>query len=317
VYLPLAEPLYDSGLFVLCCEWCIRTFNADPKVKSKAQKMFGYGDNPNAFVQSWNEGQCVDVVLNPEDIEPVTSSTTERDEDTAIKPSDSPSQEGVTVFDWFSNSGEWENHLSDLEELGYVFLDKKDGRLYFQTPDGDHSPGKQDGNIKDGVVFIHSKGSAPFENGKGYSIPQFFAGALYGDIGKKGLAKFAKRYLRIMPIRNGGKTGNAVLDSFLERIEEVSFSNSKSAYLNHTDYYVGCIDHLLKTARDHKWDIAMKNEAPFFSRVSIGYALIRDCFGTFCSWSGCDRGYPTTSSKTTYSSKNYWTSSPVKPGSQC
>jgi len=54
VYLPLSEPLYDSGIFVLLCEWCIRTFNADPKVKSKAQKMFGYGDNPNAFVKSWN-----------------------------------------------------------------------------------------------------------------------------------------------------------------------------------------------------------------------------------------------------------------------
>jgi len=87
VYLILSEPLTDSDTFVLLCEWCIRTFNADQKVKSKAQKLFGYGDNPHAFVKIWNEGQCVDIVLNEDDIAPVTPSTPEVKEDTAVDPS--------------------------------------------------------------------------------------------------------------------------------------------------------------------------------------------------------------------------------------
>ena len=47
VYLPLFVLLHDGNKFVLFCEWCIDTFGADPKVKSKAQKIFGYGDKRN------------------------------------------------------------------------------------------------------------------------------------------------------------------------------------------------------------------------------------------------------------------------------
>jgi len=47
VHLPLFVLLHDSDKFVLFCEWCIDTFGADPKVKSKAQKIFGYGDKRN------------------------------------------------------------------------------------------------------------------------------------------------------------------------------------------------------------------------------------------------------------------------------
>jgi hypothetical protein len=106
VYLILSEPFTDSDTFVLLCEWCIRTFNADQKVKSKAQKLFGYGDNPHAFVNSWNEGQCVDIVLNEDDIAPVTPPTPEREESTPIDPLDNPHQDSNTDFDWFADSGE-------------------------------------------------------------------------------------------------------------------------------------------------------------------------------------------------------------------
>jgi len=63
VYLPLAEPLSDSDKFVLYCRWCIETFHADPKVSLKSQKIFGYGDNPHSFVESWLEGHYIDEVL--------------------------------------------------------------------------------------------------------------------------------------------------------------------------------------------------------------------------------------------------------------
>ena len=194
VYLSLSAHLLDSDKFVLLCEWCIKTFAADPKVKSKAQKIFGYGDNPNASVKSWNGGRYIDEVLTDDDLSAVMPDIPERKQRTPITPSNSPPKESNTAFDTFVDSGEWRNHLADLEALGWSFFDKDDA-TYFQTPDGNHSPSKQDGNIKDGVAYIFSRAPTPFENDKGYSICQLFAGVLFGDIGKEGLAKFAERYL--------------------------------------------------------------------------------------------------------------------------
>ena len=188
VYLRLFEPLYDSGKFVLFCEWCIDTFGADPKVKSKAQKIFGYGDNPNAFVMFWNEGQCVDEVLTDDDL------FSNEETKSSVTPSTRSYKKGGNAFDRFAE-GEWRNHLPDLEEHGWEFFEG-DGVVYFQTPDGDHDPGKQDGNIKDGVAYFFSKVPFPFKENKGYSICDLFAGVLFGDIGKKGRAMFAERYLR-------------------------------------------------------------------------------------------------------------------------
>jgi hypothetical protein len=195
VYLPLSIRLYDSDKFVLFCAWCIDTFGADPKVKSKAQKIFGYGDNPNAFVEFWNEGRCIDEVLTDDDLYPVEVPKS------PVTPSARSYKESGNAFDWFAES-EWRTHLADLEVHGWEFFER-DGVVYFQTPDGDHSPGKHDGNIKDGVgAYFFSKAPAPFENGKGYSICQLFAGVLFGGIGKKGLAQFAKRYLQATPFES-------------------------------------------------------------------------------------------------------------------
>ena len=74
VYLFLSVLLYDSGKFVLYNEWCIGTFKADPQVKSKAQKIFGYGDNPHAFAESWTGGRCIDEVLTDDDLAPYSKS---------------------------------------------------------------------------------------------------------------------------------------------------------------------------------------------------------------------------------------------------
>jgi len=111
VYLPLSVPLHDSNRFVLFCEWCIDTFAADPKVKSKAQKIFGYGDNPHAFVEFWNGGRCVDEVLTDDDLFSAEVAKS------PIVPSARSNQESGNDFDWFAESGEWYNHLPDLEAL--------------------------------------------------------------------------------------------------------------------------------------------------------------------------------------------------------
>ena len=198
VYLPLSVPLYDCDQYVRYCEWCIKTFNSDPQIKSKAQKLFGYGSNSNAFVLTWNEGRCVDEVLNDDDLVAVVAvpSSTKQKQCTPVASAARSSRRGNSHFDWFVESGVWREHLADLAALGWVFLDENDdGQLFFQTPDGDHTHGKHDGNIKEGVAYFFSRAPEPFEDDKRYSICQLFAGALFGDIGKAGIAKFAKRYL--------------------------------------------------------------------------------------------------------------------------
>jgi len=70
VYLLLSVHLLDSDKFVAFCEWCIKTFGADPQVKSKAQKIFGFGTNPHKFIDSWNEGRCIDEILTDDDLAP-------------------------------------------------------------------------------------------------------------------------------------------------------------------------------------------------------------------------------------------------------
>jgi putative DNA primase/helicase len=116
-----------------------------------------------------------------------------------VTPSTRLSHKENRPVDWFFESGKWKSHLGDLEVYGWKFLDEKDGRLFFQTPKGDHAPGKQDGNIKDGVAHIFSKASPPFEDNKSYSIRKLFAGALFGDISKVGLNKFTQQYLPVEP----------------------------------------------------------------------------------------------------------------------
>jgi len=179
-YLPLAEPLYDSDKFVRYCEWCIKTLGGDPKVKSKAQKMFGYGDNPNAFVEIWMGGRCIDEVLSDADLAAVV--TPESEHETPVAPTARRSHKKNAAFVWFFESGEYLKHLCDLEALDWVFFERN-GIMYVQTPLGDHSPGMHDGNIKDGVVYFHSKAPYPFVAKQGYSVCLLFTGALYGGIG--------------------------------------------------------------------------------------------------------------------------------------
>ena len=59
-------------------------------------------------------------------------------------------------------------------------------------------------------------------------------------------------------------TGHKVLDSFLQQIAPVKFAEDAvaGAKLSHRDYYIGSIFHLLDTARQHRWDIGMRNEIP-------------------------------------------------------
>ena len=58
--------------------------------------------------------------------------------------------------------------------------------------------------------------------------------------------------------------GIDVLDLFLQQIEEISFPESESGKIGHNGYYIGSIDHLLKTAKLNHWDIGIRNEAPHF-----------------------------------------------------
>jgi hypothetical protein len=85
VYLPLASPLHDADKFELFCLWCIKTFNSDPNVRLKSQKIFGYGDNPKRFVRSWDEGRCIDEIVSDADLDAVTPSAPDISEPAILK----------------------------------------------------------------------------------------------------------------------------------------------------------------------------------------------------------------------------------------
>lgn len=287
VYLMLSTPLYDSDEYVLRCEWCIKTFGSDPKVKSKAQKIFGYGNNPNVFIDFWSEGRCIDEVLTNDDL--IASTPSQKVIDSLPFPSD----EGSTAFDWFSESGEWKNHLVDLESRGWRF-DKRRDRVCFQTPDGDHASGKNDGNIKGGVAYFFSKTPAPFQVNKGYSISQLFAGVLFGDTGKKGLAKFATKYLQgkeqLQDVPE--KVGIEILDRFLENVTKTEFTNSESEKVKISTYYVKGIDDLLKTVKKYGLDIGMKNEMPHVYNGNYWQRIEMKRFQKFLQTVGKIQGIP-------------------------
>ena len=68
VIFPLSEPLNDKKRFVAYCEWFIRNFQGDSKVKSFSQLMFGYGDHSAPKIDSYMEGRCIDEILSDEDL---------------------------------------------------------------------------------------------------------------------------------------------------------------------------------------------------------------------------------------------------------
>ena len=262
VYLPLSAHLNDGDKFVLLCEGCIKTFGSDPKVKSKAQKMFGYGDNTNAFVESWMEGRCIDEVVSDADLTVTDIVPTVPDTSSTRSP-----KKRNTAFDWFVESGEWRKHLCDLEERDWAFPREENGQLFFQTPLGDKSPRKQDGNIKDGIAYFFSKAPPPFKDNHPYSICDFYAGAMFADISNVGRAKFARQYL------SGYYDGQAVslvepnidnplLKSLLDQVEPIDFysiAQPKSGKETLKIYRVVTVSEIIQLANDNNWGLAVNN----------------------------------------------------------
>jgi|GEM_PF-172126 len=306
VYLPLSAPLCDSDKYVRYCEWCIREFNSDDKVKSKAQKFFGYGDNPNAFIEHWSEGKCIDEVLTETDITTVIASSVHtKKQKSPVTPSDHSPKKDHLSFDWFVELGEWKNHLADLEASGWVFFDKDDV-TYFQTPEGDHAPGMHDGNIKDGVAYFFSKVPAPFVEKKGYSIRKLFAGALFGDIGKVGLARFAQQYFSYhvdgqMVKLSEPVIRNPFLKSLLERFERIDFYHialakdgnvQKDGKLSQKTYQVIAVSQIIKTAKENDWGLAVNNGFVYVYNGSYWISLDIDEFKSFLAAAAIRLGVP-------------------------
>jgi putative DNA primase/helicase len=88
------------------------------------------------------------------------------------------------------------------------------------------------------------------------------------------------------------KIGIDVLDSFLQQIEKISFSQSEDEKVGHNGYYIGSIDHLLKTAKLHQWDIGMKNEAPHFFTGEFWQRIEMSSFRRFLQAVGIRQGVP-------------------------
>jgi putative DNA primase/helicase len=88
------------------------------------------------------------------------------------------------------------------------------------------------------------------------------------------------------------KIGSDVLDSFLEQIEPVSFSEVEGEQVGRADYYIGCIDHLLETARKNQWDIGIKNEVPHFFDGKSWCRIDQQTFRHFLKAAGMRQGIP-------------------------
>ena len=208
IFVRSEEPV--GGNEALAWEWDAGTDKWEKLIETRAEGGFivcspspGYtmiqGDFGNIPVLQADE---IELLLNTAR----TFDTKPKSETKTISPSPTTSHQKGDSFDWFVKSGEWRNHLVDLTAKGWVFLEEKDRQLFFQTPEGDRGYGKHDGNIKDGSVYIFSRAPAPFEENKGYSICQLFAGALFGSIDKAGLKKFAKKYLADAPKQSKAET---------------------------------------------------------------------------------------------------------------
>ena len=197
----LSAPLHDKERFVLFCNWGIRKYKGDSNASHRNQQIFGFGDRPDPVIMFYEAGHCIDEVLTDADltiadVSPSSPPLPAQPEKQAEKHVAVPVSAAATInnFDWFKDSGEWENYLGDLEAKGWVFF-KKGGVTYFQTPDGDKAPGTNDGNITaDGFIRFFSKVPSPFEVDKNYTVAHLFTGGLYGSLESETYSKFAEKY---------------------------------------------------------------------------------------------------------------------------
>ena len=88
------------------------------------------------------------------------------------------------------------------------------------------------------------------------------------------------------------KTGIAVLDSLLEQVDPVSFSELTEDKPKQSTYYIGSVDYLLRTAKKHQWDIGIKNESPHFFTGEYWKRIEQDQFRHFLQVAGMKQGIP-------------------------
>ena len=289
VYFPLSTNLYDKGKYTTFCKWCIKTLKSDPQVKSHAQFVFGFGDHTAPSIVGVNEGRCIDEVLTDDDLSFTESSPT-----SPCNPKMQQSHHN-RFFEQFAES-EWRNHLNDLEALGWEFFEK-DNTTYVQTPEGSHSPGDHDGNIKDGVVYFFSKAPNPFIERKGYPITQFFAGAMFGNISRKGLAALAKQYGQ----SHLGRQTNQLpepniqepyLKMLLEKMTSANFGSASQHKISSREYHVLTISTIIKVASKNESGLTAKNDFVYVYNGNFWKTLDKDEFKAFLAAAAIRLGVP-------------------------
>ena len=247
VFLPLSTPLHDSDQFVCYCKWCIKTFHSDQSVKSKAQKIFGYGDNPNAFVESWTEGRCIDEVLADDDLIAVITSVAKKPESKESYP-----QKPLPLIH-SKNTGKCEfgrlkQHLTDTEQtfaLAQHFCGLSDGNKPDDPEHHQPCPICQAGDDRfyfrpDGETF-HCR-VCEF-NGDIISLVakvQDLSMVEAFDI----IASTVDYSKPLPPIVNCGVT---ILDSILEKISPIDWSQYKTIGRNVESKPPGERDYILRT----------------------------------------------------------------------
>jgi hypothetical protein len=185
----------------LCQSWCDSFYFQNEDKTFHCQDCGFNGDIRNLVsrAKKVSVGAVIDIIWEAlQDLTAeadTTSPVPEQEQSATIVRSD---HKGNVALDGFVKSGEWQGFLCNLEAIGWWFFGN--GKTtHFQTPNGDHTDGAYNGQIVNGVVSFFSDVPDPFEEGTDYTIPELFAGALYGNIGEDGIAQFVEEYLSEAP----------------------------------------------------------------------------------------------------------------------
>jgi putative DNA primase/helicase len=88
------------------------------------------------------------------------------------------------------------------------------------------------------------------------------------------------------------KIGIDVLDSFLEHVERVAFTDTTSRRIGLKAYYIRSIEHLLKVAKERGLDIGIKNQAPYVYNGRFWQRIEWETFRHFLQEVGAKQGIP-------------------------
>jgi len=150
-------------------------------VKSKAQKIFGYGDNPNFFVDNWYGGRYADEVLTDADlVADITAAALPvaptPGQGMAVASSTCPLSQTTRPGDDFNERGR-DEFRRILERHGWNCVREDNSNEYWVRPGKDPKTGHHSATLHryEPLFYVFSSNAAPFEGNKAYTYFDAYA----------------------------------------------------------------------------------------------------------------------------------------------